>query len=676
MENTLFIIGGIAAVLVLGVVGVLAAVRAFYKVPLADEALVKTGGKSPVVSTGGGQWVIPMFHRVARVSLQAIRVPIVRTGEDAVPSQDMIPAEIKGEMFVQINPQDDKAIVLAVQSLGTSDPNKMAALVREKIDSQVTDALRTAAFQKTFLELNSEKKQFADAVVELMQDDLAKLGLTLTAVSVTHVTQGTFTSDAGDVIAAQGRRNVAETVERNREETNKITREAEIKIQGQNVEAREQALALEFRQAQKEADNARAVAEYEAQQRVETEKAVLLQNQAEEEAKASQARAVAEAQAAETEKTEKARIAQQEAVAIRRAEANAAQKEADEKAAIRIATAEAERQVADEQAERQKEEALIAKNKAVEAARIEKEQAIKVADEQRQQAVAEAEVAREQAVALKRAQEAEARATQATAEAKQREAEEQVVTVKAKAEAERQKAIVTIQAEESAAQEKIKADQEAYVEAKKAEGERDAALKTAEATKARAEGEAQAEKARAQGQADAKTLAAEAYATDLTTRAQAEFDAASKQAESRTLLANAALEEGKAEAESRRLLVEAENAVATELLIRDVAVAVVNQAPSVVRELMQPISAVTHDVKVLQVNGLGGTDGGSESTASTILGTGMALTGALPVIKQAVSEFVNNDEVKAIASDVTGIATSAIREGVRAAAAPENGASA
>jgi len=668
MENILFIIGAVALCVVLGTVGVLAAIRAFYKVPLADEALVKTGGKSPVVSTGGGLWVIPMFHRVARVSLQAIRVPIVRTGENAVPSGDMIPAEIKGEMFVQINPQDDKAIVLAVQSLGTSDPREMGNIVRQKIDSQVTDALRTAAFQKSFLQLNSEKKEFADAVVELMQDDLSKLGLTLTAVSVTHVTQGAFTEDGGDIIAAEGRRNVARTVEKNRQETNLINRNAQIEVQKQDLAAREQALALELTRKQKEADQGRSVAEYEATQRTETEKAVLIQAQAEETARVAQARAIAEATAQEAEKTEKANIAQNEAVSIRRAQADAAQKAANEEAAILIAQSEAKRKVADEAAERQMEEALIAKNRAVEAARIEKEQAIKVADEKRQQAIQEAEVAKEQALALARAEEAAARATQADALAKQRTAEEAVTTAIQTAAADRAKQIVTIKAEEDASKDKIAADREAYVTAKSAEGENLAAVQRAEAVAATAK-----------GAADAVRETADGYAADLTTRSQAEFDAAEKQAKSRTLLAAAELEEGKATAESERLLVEARNAIASELLIRDVAVAFIAAAPDAIRELMTPIGGLTHDIKVLQVNGLGGGEGGSDSTAGTIMGTGLALSGALPIIQQAVREFTSNPAVTAIAKDVTGVATAALTEaasGVVKGLAPSNGANA
>ncbi len=669
--NTLTVIAIGAGSLVLFIISMLFAIKAFYKVPKADEALIKTGGKKPVVTTGGGVWIVPMFHEIARVSLQAIRVPIDRMGNDAVPSRDMIPAGIKGEMYVQINPQDDKAIVLAVQSLGTCHPSNMGEIVREKIDAQVTDALRTAAFQKTFLELNSEKKEFADAIMTLMQDDLAKLGLTLTAVAVTHVSQEAFTADAGDVIAAEGRRNVARTVEKNRQETNLIENDARIEVQKQDVNAKEQALALALRQKMKEADQAREVAEYEATQSTETEKAVLVQSQAAAEARVAQERGIAQATALEAEKTQKANIAQIEQVAVRQAAADAAQKEASEAAAIRVTKAEADRKVAEEEAAQREEEAkiskaravetaLIAKNKDVEAAKIAKEQAIKVADEQRQQAVQTAAVAREQALALVRADEAAARATQAEAEAKQKTAEEAVTTATETAAADRAKQIVVIKAEEKAKQAEIDADQTAYVEQKTAEGQRDAAIKKAEAVAATAKGEA-----------DAVRVRAEAYAADKTTRATADADAAENEANALTKLAEARLAQGKADAESERLMVEARNQVAKELLFRDVAIQLIAAAPAMLHEVMAPVANVAHDVKILQVNGLGGGDGGEggQSIPGTIIGAGLAASGALPVIKDMVTSLVGNDDVKAIAGQLGSVVTHAlgsVAKGVRA----------
>lgn len=672
METTLIMLAVTAAVILTVIVAIMLAIKHFYVVPNADEALVKTGGSKPVVSTGGGLWVIPMFHRVTRVSLKAVRIPIEREKQNALPTANKIMAEIKGELIVRVSPEDPSHVILAAQALGSagSDSRQMEHLVQEQVDSLVTDALRTAAFKKTFQELNSGKKEFADEVTQLLAEDLGKLGLTLTAVTIPHLKQGEFTTDAGDVFAAEGQRNVAETVAKNKQETNAINREAEVKIQEQDVAARKRALALDLERKQLEADQARQVAEYEATQATEQKKALLAQEQARAVAEAEQNKAVATSRIKQEQETEAAQIAKDAAVATTKAKADAERKKAEEEAA------------------KVKAEAEIARQKSVEAAAIAKEQAIKVADEQRQQAVAEAQVVREVAVAQKKAEEARARAEQAAAEAERQRAEQAIVTVEAEAKADREKKVVLIKAEEEAQKQKVAADRDAYVQTRQAEANRDAAQKQAEAEKAVAEGRANAEraaaegrsaalkseaegkseaaKAEAAGRAEALKVQAEAEAKARTLRADAEAEASLKEAEAKKALAEATLAEGKARAESERLLVEARNAVSTAVVVQAVAVKALEVAPDVVREFMQPITSVA-EVKVLQINGLGGGEGSDGSNIpQTIMGAGLAASGALPLVKEAVKGLLENPDVKEIATALGGAASATLREAAQA----------
>jgi len=642
-DPMVMVVVGIIGATFLTILSVGFAAKRFYIVPAADEALVKTGGPRPVVSTGGGLVVVPLIHRVSRVSLQAIRIPIDRRGDEALPTSDKLMAEIVGELFVQVSPANDADILQAVQSIGTSEPAEMGERVRSKIDSLVTDALRTAAFKKSFLELNSQKKEFADEVIDLLQEDLAKLGLTLTAVSIPHIYQGRFTEDAGDVFAAEGRRNVAATVQKNREQTNRITREAEVKIQEQDVTARERALELDLLQRQKEADQARNIEEYEAHQSAETRKSVLGQEQATALAEATQIRTIREGRIAEAKKVETAQIAKDREINIQKSRASA------------------DAQVAAEEAIQQQRVAEVARQKAVEAAEIDKDRVLKVAAEQREEAITVAEVAKEIAVAQRREEEALARAKQADAEAGKRRSEEQVHTVEATARAERAREVATIKATEEADQERIAADRDAYTETKRAEAERDAATKRAQAVEAQAKGLAEAKKAEAEG-----------YAADVAIRAEADFEAAGKQAAARKELAAAILEEGRAQAEARRMRVEAENAIATELLLRDVTLKALDVAPDVVRELMAPVANVAHDVKILQVTGLGD-DEGVAGLPATILNTGLAAAGVAPFLKEAARAVVSNPDVQELTTTLTGVARSAVREAVGAATEGLNG---
>jgi flotillin len=668
-----------AGVILATILAIMLAIKHFYVVPNADEALMKTGGSQPVVSTGGGLWVIPMFHRVTRVSLKAVRIPIERVGENALPTANKIMAEIRGELIVRVSPDDTKHIVLAAQSIGTEGSHQSGAMeriIKEQVDSLVTDALRTAAFKKTFEKLNSEKAEFADEVTQLLAGDLAKLGLVLVAVTVPHLKQGEFTKDAGDVFAAEGQRNVAETVAKNRQETNLITRNAEIQVQEQNVNARKRALELDRQQKELEADQARQVSEYTATKDTETKKAVLAQEQSRSVAEAEQKKTIATAQITQDQETEAAQITKDKTIATQRAMASAEQKKAEEEAT------------------RVKEEAAIARAKAVEAAGIEKDKSIKVADQQRTQAIAEAEVAREVAVANKKAEEAEARGRQATAEAEQKKAMESIVTVEAEARADREKRVVVIKAGEEAEKAKVGADRDAYVLTTKATADRDVAVKRAESAKVEAEGrahavtaeadgrakalrvdaegKADAVKLEAQGRAESVTISAEAEAQARTTRATAEFDASDKEAKAKIAIASAVLEEGKAIAESERLLVEARNSVSNQTMMRDVAFAAIQQAPAMIREFMAPITSVS-DVKVLQINGLGGGDGeNGMSIPSTIIGAGLAASGALPLVKEAMKGLAGNPEVQEIVGILGNAATSSLRGAAKAIRAEES----
>lgn len=678
MPTTILILGVAVVSVLVAMLGIILAVRNFYVVPRADEALVKTGGGTPVVSTGGGLWVIPMFHRVAHVPLKAVRIPIERVGENALPTSDKIMAEIRGELIVRVSPSDPTHIVLAAQSLGAegSSQVKVESIIQQQVDSLVTDALRTAAFKKTFEKLNSEKAEFADEVTQLLAGDLGKLGLVLVAVTVPHLKQGEFTKDGGDVFAAEGLRNVAETVAKNRQETNRINREAEIKVQEQDVDARKKHLDLAQKQREMEAMQSQKIAEFVSQRETETTLAQLKQQEAQAVNEAQQKRTIATKQIQLDQETEEAQIQKNQAVGTKRAVALAEQKKSEE------------------EAERAKQEAEIARAKAVESAQIEKDQTIKVAEQQRTQAIAEAEISREVAVAKKRAEEAAARGAQATAEAERQRAEQTILTVEAESKADRERKVVVIKADEEAQKAKVAADRDAYVLSKRAEGESTAAVQTATAVKAAAQGAAdavtvqaegkahalrvevesrvEATKLEAQGAAEATLVKARAAADARLATADAESVAASKEAAAKTVLAEALRAEGQAIADNERALLDARNVVNNSTMLRDVALAFIAQSPNLMRELMAPVAKVS-DVKVLQINGLGGgAAGGDSSIPSTIMGAGLAASGALPLLRAALEAFAQNPEIRAMAASVGQAMTNTIQKTAAAVREPSS----
>jgi hypothetical protein len=107
-------------------------------------------------------------------------------------------------------------------------------------------------------------------------------------------------------------------------------------------------------------------------------------------------------------------------------------------------------------------------------------------------------------------------------------------------------------------------------------------------------------------------------------------------------------------------------------MMQTVALEAIRQAPALMREFMAPVAKVS-DVKVLQINGLGGA-GGDGGVPGTILGSGLAMSGALPLVREAVAGLLNNPDIQEVAGMFGNVARTALRETVSAARDGANGA--
>jgi flotillin len=589
----------------------------FYRRCGADEALVRTGSGGNKVVIGGGVFVYPILHQLLRVSLRSIKLSVERSARNALVTRDKIRANVTTELFVKVEPIHDD-VLAAARSFGERNLDEHA--IGDLIEGKLTDALRSVAANQTFMDLHSQRKQFAESIQTALSEELKKNGLTLENVSITARAMVPVKDlDPQDVFDAEGLRAITDSVQSNAEKTNLIQREKEIAIKLQNVEAKKRSLSLEQDQAQAEADQTRRVAEYSAIQQAEQAKAVYAQNQAQQSARISQEQGIAVAQQSRLMAEKEAQIATEKTV---QAAEIAKQKT--------IQAAEIDKQKAVQAAE-------IDRQKALEAATIEKQKVVESAEIVKQQAVETGRIAKQIAVTQSEEQQARAAALKAQAEADQQQAQQAILTVEETAMANRQKQIAIIKSEEEAQQSRIAADREAYKLRLEAETR-------AAAVKAQAEGEAAAKRAaaegeiaRAQGAAKVQQLGAEASASVVRAEAQAEADrvrisaearatAAAQEATAIKALAEATLRRGAAEAEAKRLQVEAENQVSTKFLLRDIALKALTVLPDVTRELMTPAKSIS-EIKVLQLQGMGAKDGAGGD------GQGSAFGAASPVIK-------------------------------------------
>ncbi|MEM7718244.1 MAG: flotillin domain-containing protein [Pseudomonadota bacterium] len=262
-----------------------------------------------------------------------------------------------------------------------------------------------------------------------------------------------------------------------------------------------------------------------------------------------------------------------------------------------------------------------------EQARIKREEAIRAADIARERTIREAEITRDRELEVadqerliiinkKSEEESQAKASADAARAEAIKAQEAIETARSVATAERQKQIVLIEAQR--------------------EAERAATRVTIEATaeKDAAQDRADARREEAQADADALTIRAEAKKTDLL-----------------------------AEAEGRRAIVEAENAIADEIVNMKIALARLEKLPEIVAEMVKPAEKID-TIRIHQVSGLGaagagagGAGGGDKPPVNQALDSIMGMAVQLPALKKIGEELgVSMDK------GVSGLADSLIGE--------------
>jgi uncharacterized membrane protein YqiK len=632
----------------------LVTVARFYRRCGADEALVRTGAGGNKVVIGGGVTVFPILHQLLRVSLRSLKLSVDRSGAMALVTRDKIRANVTTELYIKVEPIADD-VMAAARSFGERNLDEHA--IGDLIEGKLTDALRSVAANSSFMELHTNRKDFAESIQKVLAEELKKNGLTLENVSITSLAMVPVKDlNANEFFDSEGLMTITEQVKANARKTNQIEREADVAIREQNVISHQKVLEADERDRRNEADQGRRVQEYAATQAAATAAVVYDQQRAQETA------ALMKQQLVET-----ARIEQMKAVEIAEAMRVAATREAQiaSEKTQQAALIAKEREIEAANIEKMKtvEAANVEKMKTIETAEVEKRKTIEAAEIEKQKTIETARVAKQIAVTNAMEQEARAEALKATAEAERQQATQAIITVEETAKARREREIAIIKAEEAAQKSRIDAEREAF--ARKLDAETSAA-----AVKAHADGEASAktaeasgEIARAEGAAKSKQLGADAAAAVVRTEAQAEADrvrisaearakAAQLEAEALIALAEATRKKGEAEADAKRKLVEAENQVATKFLMKDIAMKAIEVLPQVTKELMTPAHAIK-EIKVLQMsggpgsssNGDGSHQGGAFGAASPVLKTVLEAGAAFPLLRELM-QFAQVDTNK------------------------------
>ena len=443
---------------VLLVSAVMIIIAKLYQRTSANEAFVRTGMGGRQVILDGGSIVIPVVHKTVPVSLETMKLEVERAGEDALITRDNLRCDIEGEFYIKVQAVKDD-ILNASRSLGDRSIN--AAAVNDLVFEKLVSALRSVAATRDLAQLHAERDDFANAVSELVREDLKSNGLTLESVTISRLDQtDTERLNEGNVFDAQGLRKIAEITQQARVERNLYERDAEREITQKNVDTRKRVLELEKDQAEAEATQAAEVSKIRSVRRQEAETYEIEQRRMVETADIEKDRQIQEAGVSRDLQVQIAKVNAQKDIIAR----------------------EQDRQTTD-----------ILRNQTIQAADVDRERVVEVTRREQQIAVAEAEQRR-----------AAAEEQQLIAEAGRERAVQEVITVEEVAKADRVKRVQVITAEQLAQQEKIgrqmEADIEAYKNAKLAEGEQLAAQRLAEAIRTKAEAERDAAELTATGE--------------------------------------------------------------------------------------------------------------------------------------------------------------------------------
>ena len=342
-----------------------------YRIPKADVALVRTGGSKEKISITGGLWVNTIIHEIKEVSLNTMRIEVIREGPEALITYDFNRADVEVVFYLKVEPEQTD-ILRGAQALG--DKSLTPETVRELIEPKLEGALRSVAAESDIQELLQKRQEFADKVQLACGEDLEiQNGLTLETVSIIRVDQTPVeTLDAENRFDAVGIREITAITAEQEREKERIVQEKEVAIVQIDVDARIQKLEAEQQQAWAESDQQKNIAIYAAEREAETLKFQFEMEQG-----------VQEREYVMKQEVERARLTQEQIVQEREIEMNRD---------IQIAQVQQEQVVAERE---------IEKNLIVETQQIEQSRVVQLAEIQQHLTVQMQKIEQEQTIAVR-----------------------------------------------------------------------------------------------------------------------------------------------------------------------------------------------------------------------------------------------------------------------------------
>ena len=627
---------GVMRVLSFVVLVLLAILAAFvamvirYRIPKADVALIRTGGSREKISITGGLWVNTIIHEIKEISLNTMRIEVIREGPEALITYDFNRGDVEVVFYLKVEPNQTD-ILRGAQALG--DKSMTPETVRELIEPKLEGALRSVAAESEIQDLLQKRQEFADKVLLACGEDLEiQNGLTLETVSIIRVDQTPVeTLDAENRFDAVGIREITEITAEQEREKERIVQEKEVAIVQIEVDARIQKLEAEQQQAWAESDQQKNIAIYAAEREAETLKFQFEMEQG-----------VQEREYEMKQEVERARIAQEQIVQEREIEMGRD---------IQIARVQQEQVVA----EREIEKNLIVETQQIEQSRvvqlaeiqqyltvqmqrIAQEQTIAVREIEKELTIEKARIAQEEGVSLR---DIERQLSVQTArfsqeqQVQQREIEKNLVVESAQIDQMRQVELAEIARTLNVEQSRI--GQELAVAL--SDEDRKIGIANKQQVTALAEKE--------QLVAEAERMGAEVNVTATEQVKEAEWQrevaiiGAEAQAQPIERLADAVLAEARAKAQGEMAEYEARNVAEQRVLVQEAIMELIDEFPDIVEQLMRPVEKID-SIKILDMGNNDGQGGINRSNMGK-LANALLDTGAISPMLKELFNFADVD---------------------------------
>jgi uncharacterized membrane protein YqiK len=331
-----------------------------YERSSTELSFVCTGMFGERVVISGGAIVIPVLHRVIRVNMNTIRLPIRRENERALITQDRMRANVEANFYLRVA-ANKQSVAAAAQTLGSRTMSAEAML--DLVEGKLISALRAVSAEMTMEELHQRRSEFSSRVRDLLVEDLAKNGLDVESVSIAQLDQTSREFfNPNNAFDAAGLTKLTEQIEERRRRRNEIEQDTEVAIQLKNLESERTVLdirrdeeyarlAQERELAIRRAQQAAEIAVERAARLLDSEQADIRTKEALDRARIAAERAVATERVEVEKQIRELEISRSQAVEFAEIERRRAVETAEQESAIAIAAQEVERAGAQAKAE-------------------------------------------------------------------------------------------------------------------------------------------------------------------------------------------------------------------------------------------------------------------------------------------------------------------------------------